>query len=169
MTDQVPDSCTFEGRKWVIDRWAGDYDIVPTNEQLGINTVSPHTANWRGRIDHFMVHHGKLCLFKVEANLTEESRDSLPQQLRREVLFRYEPLLKYDSSGESRIVREYRFDFLIYDNLLIPFTGNMHLTHPYFDPWEIPYFSDDTDGDEINTDEIVLTFEKGILFWPEST
>ena len=69
MTRQVPDSCTFDGRKLAIDGWSGTHEVVPTDADFNIETVSTSTANWSGRIDHFMVSEGRLCLFKGEVSL----------------------------------------------------------------------------------------------------
>ena len=86
MTTQVPDTCMFDGRRWAIERWDGDYSTVPSNEDFGIRTVSPSTANWSGRIDHFTVSRGKLYLIKIEVSLAEGTGDKLPEKAQREVL-----------------------------------------------------------------------------------
>ena len=39
MTTQVPDRCTIDGRKWVIENWDGTTVYVPTNEQLGLRDL----------------------------------------------------------------------------------------------------------------------------------
>ena len=68
MTTQVPDTCMFDGRKWAVEKWDGNYSAIPTNEGLGIETTAESSANWSGRIDHFIVHRDKLYLLKIEVN-----------------------------------------------------------------------------------------------------
>lgn len=138
MTTQFPDTCVFEGQKWAIEQWLGETDCVPDNESLGIETESPSTANWSGRIDHFMVYQGQLYLFKLEVNLAEASKDALPDGARREVLLRYEPWEICDSAGSRVEMREFRFEYLVFDDLPIPFTGRLVLSGPYLDDWEHP-------------------------------
>ncbi len=74
MTEQVEVTCTFEGKKWNIESWEGPCDCIPSNESLGFATVSPSTANWAGRVDHFLVFKGQLFLFKIEVTLSELER-----------------------------------------------------------------------------------------------
>lgn len=159
MTTQIPDSCTVEGRKCEIAYWEGSTDCIPTNEQLGISTVGPSTANWSGRIDHFLVYRGKLYLFKIEVTLDPDEKLSLPDDIRREVLLRYEKMHVTDSQGQRIEEREYRFEFLIFDDLVIPFTGTLHLSCPYLDYWDLPCFEDEEESSE----EIALKFVDGIL------
>jgi len=161
MTAQVPDTCMFDGRKWSIERWEGDYSTIPSNEQLGIRTVTKSTANWGGRVDHFSVHRGRLNLLKVEVNLAEDSHDNLPENAQREVLCRYEKMWSFDKDGERATIREHRFEYLVFHDLFIPFTGELLLTYPYIDYWEQPYDADDDDGDE--NIEMLLAFEDGVL------
>lgn len=89
---QIPDGCTFDGRRWAIDDWQGNQGCVPGNEDLGIETISPATNNWAGRVDHFAVVQGRLYLFKVEASLAPDIDRARIGGRRREVLIRYEPL-----------------------------------------------------------------------------
>ena len=138
MTLQIPDTCTFEGRRWAIEHWDGNHTRVPVNEDLGIRTVSPHTANGSGRIDHFVIWNQQLYLFKVEVNLEDLYQVQLSERVRREVLVRYEPLNYFDRDGERTAIREYRFEFLIFDDLAIPFSGILHLSGPYFEDWDVP-------------------------------
>lgn len=161
MTAQLPDSCTFDGRKWVIEHWDGPETCVPTNELLGVNTVSPSTANWSGRIDHFLVHHGRLYLFKIEVTLAPGSEDILPQGARRETVVRHEQLTVCDKQGTRQEVRPRRSDYFVYDNLFIPFTGHLHLSYPFFDYWEVPWPLQDEDEETL--EEIVLEFQDGVL------
>jgi hypothetical protein len=159
MTEQVPDSCTFDGRRWCIDEWNGPFDGIPSNEILGLRTTSPHTANWRGRIDHFMVHRDVLYLFKIEATLSLADMPRLPTGARREVVKQHLPLEVIDASGSRNEIRIERYDFFIFDNLVIPFSGKLYLSYPYFDYWEVPWPI--KDGDEGITDKIILAFDRG--------
>ena len=161
MTEQFPDSCTFEGRKWVIEQWNGDTQGIPTNEQLGIRTESPSTANWLGRIDHYLVHQRLLYLFKMEVSLPVDDRDQLPYGAMREVVSRYEPIEVTDSKGTRIEIRDQRIEYFIFHDIVVPFTGNMFLSFPFFDHWEVPWPIEDTD-EEI-TDEVVLEFLNGVL------
>lgn len=161
MTMQIPDGCTFDGRKWAITGWYGDTAAIPTNEQLGINTVSPHTANWSGRIDHFVIRRNKLYLLKVEVNLAEESRHLLPRGAQREVLCRYETVRVFDKNGEREATREHRFEFLVFHDLPVPYTGELSMSYPNTDYWDQPYEADDDEDDE--STEMILTFEDGVM------
>ena len=161
MTAQVPDTCMFDGRRWAIEWWEGDCSAIPSNEVLGIRTVTESTANWSGRIDHFMVCRGKLYLLKIEVNLAEDRRDQLPEKAQREVLSRYEKMWSFDKDGERTTIREHRFEYLVFHDLFIPYTGELFLSYPCIDLWEQPYDCDeDDDNDRV---EMLLTFEEGIL------
>jgi hypothetical protein len=160
MTVQIPGTCFFDGRKYAIEAWKGNAECIPSNESLNIETSSPHTANWSGRIDHFMIHQDRLYLFKIEVKLLKPYLDSSTQEIRREVLLRYEPMLVTDSKGTRIESREYRFEFLIFDNLTIPYTGELHLSYPYGDLWEQPLTSEEY-NEEI--EQVVLRFEDGLL------
>ena len=72
MTVQRSDTCMCEGRKWIIESWDGNLAAIPSNEELGIHTVAQSSANWGGRIDHFLVHREKLYLLKIEVSLDPE-------------------------------------------------------------------------------------------------
>lgn len=159
MTAQIPDSCTIDGRRWVIESWNGDHDCVPPNESLGFRTWSPATNNWAGRIDHFLLHHGRLMLFKVEVTLPDEDAGLLPFGARREIVLRYDQMEVHDRQGMRMEQRERRFEYFVFDDLYIPFTGTLHLSYPYFDYWEVPWPIDDEEGE--TSDEVVLEFEEG--------
>ena len=159
MTEQNPDSCTFDGRRWCIDEWDGPSDCIPSNEMLRLRTVSPNTANWRGRIDHFLVHRDALYLFKIEATLSLVDMPHLPEGGRREVVKRHVPFELTDADGTRKETRIERYDFFIFDNLVIPFSGKLHLSYPYFDYWDIPWPI--TDSDEMVTEKITLVFDCG--------
>lgn len=160
MTTQVPDTCMFDGRRWAIEQWKGDYSMIPSNEDLGIRTVTESTANWGGRIDHFMVYRGKLYLLKIEVNLDEDHRYKLPEKAQREVLCRYEKIVSFDKDGERETIGEHRFEYLVFHDLFIPYTGELFLIYPCIDPWEQPYDGDEGDDERA---EMLLTFEEGVL------
>ena len=158
MTQQIPDTCLFEGRRWLVTDMEGNAGVVPSNAALGIETVMVSTANWSGRINHFAVHQGRLFLFKIEVNLAEGSRDVLPPGARREIVLRYEDVEFYDSSGPLKEMRESRLENLVFDNLPLAFDGVLQLTS-YVDRWERP-----TAGrrDE-PSDSVALVFKNGWL------
>lgn len=160
MTTQIPDTCTFDGRKWAVEHWDGDYAVVPTNEALGIETQSASTANWSGRIDHFVVFRGKLYLVKIEVNFPHGSQSPLPSGAQREVLCRYEKMHVFDKDGERDEIREHRFEYLVFHNLPVPYTGDLLLSYPCIDYWDQPYNTDDDDGDDR---KMILSFEAGEL------
>jgi hypothetical protein len=138
MTDQISDTCTFDERTWAVESWDGNIDAIPSNEELGIETISPHTANWSGRIDHYLVVGGVLYLFKIEVTLTEAAKNTVPEGARREVAVRYEPWETTDKDGTRREIREWRFEYFIFDDLVIPFTGKLLIRGPYVDDWNLP-------------------------------
>lgn len=154
----------FDGRKWVVEEWRGDLSTIPSNEMLGINTVSPHTANWSGRIDHFTVYKDRLYLLRIEVNLSEEGRDFLPEGARREVVLRYEPWLVCDKHGERHEIRENRTEYFVFSDLPVSFTGDLYLSYPYVDDWERPWLGEDEDED---TTEMILAFDEGMLVGSE--
>lgn len=162
MTTQWPDSCTIDGRKWEIEDWGGAINCIPTNNQLGFQTVSNSTANWSGRIDHFLVHRRQLYLFKVEVNLAPENKGILPFGSRREIVLRYEQAWTTNVDKGMRFVEsERRYEYLIFDDLIIPFTGAIYLSYPFFDHWEIPWPIECED--EESAQKLVLDFENGVL------
>jgi hypothetical protein len=158
---QRPDTCRLDGRTWAVEQWDGNYASIPTNEQLGIETKSDSTANWSGRIDHFVVHRDKLFLLKIEVNLAEGFIGTLPANANREVLCRYENMWTIDKDGERPNVREYRFEFFVFHKLFVPYTGDLLLTYPCVDLWEQP-ITDDDDNEEA-TESLCLSFRRGIL------
>jgi hypothetical protein len=161
MTAQVPDSLTIDGRRWVIDEWIGDRDCVPPNESLGFRTVSPATNNWRGRIDHFLVWHDRLLLFKVEVTLHPEDKGVLPFGARREIVQRYDQLESWDSAGMKMVQRLREYEYFVFDDVEIPFTGQLELSHPYFDYWDVPWpISDEDEGPQRAASAV---FEGGAL------
>jgi len=161
MTTQIPDSCTFDGRKWEIVDLEGASDCVPSNESLGIVTCSPGTNNWSGRIDHFMVHRDQLYLFKVEVCLDLSNKGILPFGARREVIRRYPVYEHHNDQGLRLVEHVIESERLVFDDLKISFTGRMYLAYPYADEWELLWPIDETDLDPIW--EAVLTFDDGRL------
>jgi hypothetical protein len=166
MTAQVPDSLTIDGRRWVVDEWIGDRDCVPPNESLGFRTVSPDTNNWRGRIDHFLVWHDRLLLFKVEVTLHPEDKGVLPFGARREIVQRYDQLESWDSAGMKMVQRLREYEYLVFDDVNVDFTGSIQLSYPYFDYWDVPWPIAEADEEPQRRAEAV--FEAGrLLDWRE--
>lgn len=166
MTAQIPDSLTIDGCKWVIDEWDGNSDCVPPNESLGFRTVSPATNNWSGRIDHYLVWHDRLLLFKIEVTLHPEDKGILPFGARREIVQRFDQLEHWGRDGMKMIERPREYEYLIFDDLEIDFTGSLQLSYPYFDYWEIPWpIADEEDETQ---QRATATFENGRLVdWEE--
>lgn len=161
MTTQIPDTCSFDGRKWTIESWDGSTKCVPTNSQLGFTTMSPSTANWSGRIDHFLVHKGVLYLFKVEVTLPDGDKGLLPFGSRREIVLRYDQMMSTSDQGMQMRQCEHRYEYLVFDDLIVPFTGKLQVSYPYFDPWELPW---PLAEDELDvTETMVLHFRQGVL------
>ena len=161
MTTQIPDTCMFDGRLWEIEDFSGDITCVPSNQQLGISTVSQHTANWGGRIDHFAVFNDRLYLPKIEVCLDDLSRQ-ITENSRREVVLRYEPMLSCDKNGERAVIREYKFEYLLFNNLFVSYTGELVLKYPCDDIWNHPCV-DEFDEMANNKKWAVLVFESGIM------
>ncbi len=161
MTDQVPDRIMFDGRLWSIVEWVDGEPARPTNEQLGIRTVMRSTANWNGRIDVFQVFRDKLHLFKVEVELPEEDENLVPFGARKEVRLIYEPLESHGPDGLKMVHREHRHTFFIFDDLEIPYTGQVVIEHPVWDPWDFPWPLEEAELDPIY--RATLEFEDGVL------
>jgi len=162
MTEQLQDSCDFDGRRWAIEQWHGAIDCIPSNDQLNLRTIWPATNNWRGRVDHYLIHRRHLHLFKIEVSLNPKRRPSAPYGVsRREINYRFEPIEVHDERGTRAEIRRWRYDIYVYDDLVVPFTGKMRLSRPYFDYWEAPWPLDDDDEKVI--EETLLLFENGLL------
>ena len=69
--------------------------------------------------------------------MTLENPDDTPTPLnaRREVLKRYEQFVDYD--GNPARLQEHRYDFFVYEDLVLPFTGQI-VVEKYDDNWEVP-------------------------------
>ncbi|MCZ7559775.1 MAG: hypothetical protein M5U30_06810 [Burkholderiaceae bacterium] len=166
MTAQIPDSITVDGRRWVIDEWDGERDCIPANESLGFRTVSPATNNWRGRIDHFLIWHDRLLLFKVEVSLHPDDKGILPFGSRREIVQRYDQLEHWGADGMKMIQRLRECEYLVFDDVNIDFTGSLQLSYPYFDYWDVPWPIAEEDEEMQRRSEAV--FEAGrLLDWRE--
>ncbi len=162
MTEQIQDTCTFDGKQWTIESWDGTYDCIPSSKSLGFKTVSPSTANWAGRVDHFLVFKGQLFLFKIEVTLSPEDKDITPVGARRETRLFHEPWTVCDAKGERDIVKIHEYQYFIYDDLKMDFTGELELSYPVGDPWDYPWSSLDVEDIE-PTESATLYFEKGRL------
>jgi len=162
MTEQIQDTCTFDGKQWNLESWDGSYDCIPSSESLGFKTVSPSTANWAGRVDHFLIFKEQLFLFKIEATLSEDDKDVTPVGARKEVRLIYEPLTEYTENGEKEIIRIHECIYFIFDDLKIGFTGELELSYPLGDIWDYPWSSLNEEDLE-PTESATLYFEKGQL------
>lgn len=140
MTDQSRDICIFDGRQWVVEDPGELALCVPTNKQLGFSTIMDSTANWSGRIDHFLVHNYQLYLFKVEVSLPEDQRDLVPPGARRETRYIYEPIENHSSSGMTMEERIHESRYFVYDDLKIDYSGELLLLYPIGDMWEYPEY-----------------------------
>ena len=162
MTTQIPDTCTWQGKKWSIKYWDGNRSSIPSNDELEINTVVESSANWSGRIDHFLIHKKKLYLLKVEVNLDDKDELNQPKNAMREVVIRYENRWS-DIEGTKRIIKEHRFEYLVFHDLFIPYTGDLFLSSHFYDLWEIPTSVMELDDDEDCQEDRRLVFRQGIL------
>lgn len=154
---QVPDTLTLNGRVYEVLAWHGNVESIPSNEKLGINTVSPSTSNHSGRVDHFGVWGGKLYLFKIEASLKDPEGTPLPENARREKLFRYEQM--YDFDGSPATCREYRYDYFVYEDLTIPYSGSITIQNIIDEGWNKP----ESAPENFEEETILLTFDEGVL------
>jgi hypothetical protein len=66
-----------------------------------------------------------------------------------------------DEKGKRAEIRRWRYDVYIYDDLVIPFAGELRLSHPYFEYWDFPWPLGDED--EKPSEEVLLRFENGLL------
>jgi len=162
MTEQIQDTCSFDGKQWNIESWDGSYDCIPSSESLGFKTVLSSTANCEGRVDHFLVFKGQLFLFKIEVTLSEEDKDITPVGARRETRLIYEPLTEYTEEGEKEIIRVHECIYFIFDDLKIDLTGEMELSYPVGDLWDYPWSTLDVEDLE-PTESATLYFENGQL------
>lgn len=157
MTYQIPDSLKINGREYTILAWDSDRGCIPTNEELGIRTVSHSTANHSGRIDHFGVWGDQLYLFKIDATLEDPTNTPLPKDARKEILFRYEQF--HTTESPEPIWREYRHDFFCYEDLIIDYTGAIAIQALEDEGWEKPFNAPENPYEPA----ILLEFEEGML------
>jgi hypothetical protein len=106
------------------------------------------------------VHKDKLYLLKIEVNLVEGASALLPGNANREIICRYENMWRTDEEGTKKVVTERRFEFLVFHDLFIPYTGDLFLTYPDIDLWEQPISEDD---EEERCEELRLIFRRGVL------
>ncbi len=166
MTEQVPDTCTIDGRMWSIDSWNGPFDCIPENDALGFQTISRSTANWGGRIDHFLIFKEQLYLFKVEVELRDKDKNLVPFGARREIRQIYEPLEVNDKNGMHFEERLHESHYFIFDDLKIDFSGTIELSYPIWDPWDYPWPLDEEDIEP--TEECIVEFSNGKVVSIES-
>ncbi|MDX2469244.1 MAG: hypothetical protein QNL04_01570 [SAR324 cluster bacterium] len=180
MTMQDPDYVFFKGKRWEINDASSSLDdAVPSNEDLGIETVMENTANWSGRVDTYCVADDHLYLLKSNVTLTDEFQDwakYIDPKWGVEVIKRYEP---YTGSGEvtpknkfGRWINEeggshlgywvYTDFSFVFPDKRLKFTGQLDIeTYPSLDPWTWPFMCDDSG--EKPYESVRLTFEDGKL------
>jgi hypothetical protein len=163
MTTQVADTCFFDGRRWMIEKYGGLDKIVPRSQELGFKTVSRSTANWSGRVDHFIVHNRFLYLHKIEVKLHPDYEDFVPEGAGKEVVLRYEPATICDSQGCRQSWWTHEFLYFVFGggNLKLKYTGELSLLYPHIDLWEIP--ATDKEDDEDYSKSAILSFKDGEL------
>ena len=139
MTEQVPDTITVDGRLWMItDQDDSLRSIVPSDKELGIRPISTSTANWRGRVDHYIVFCERLFLHKVEVDKMVDQWKYLPPGARREERTIFPQWESHDGDGMRIVERSERSFFYVYDDLLMPFSGAITAVWPYWNWWDFP-------------------------------
>lgn len=133
MTAQIMDRISVNDQEWLLCEWRGP-EITPSSESLGFETEMESTANYSGRVDHFVVDEGKLRLSHVDANLTAESRDFIPDGGAREDITRrawveqvtdISDLLR-GGRGKTKPVLDTSTSVVLYFRALwVPFTGRI--------------------------------------------
>lgn len=102
------DTLELDGETWSICEMTGS-SAVPTSRALGFRTTMEHTANWRGRVDHFGLDaERRLVLLEVRATLAN------PERARGFV-----PL------GATRIDEDERTVRFRFEHRLVPLTGRV--------------------------------------------
>jgi hypothetical protein len=133
MTAQIMDKIRIDDQDWALCEWIGE-NVVPSSESLGFATEMESTANYSGRVDHFVVDEGRLRLSHVDAHLAEASRDFVPKDGGREDIKRtYWAHLVTDVTdllrgGGGKIKRELSTStrvVLYFEELWVPFTGRV--------------------------------------------
>ncbi len=77
----------------------------------------------------------------------------------REVVVRYENMWA-DVEGTKRIIKEHRFEYLVFHDLFISYTGDLFLNSPFVDLWEQPYTEEEFEDER---EERRLVFRRGLL------
>ncbi len=170
MTEQIVDTCLYDGRTWEVEDLGSLVTLVPSSESLGFDTILSSTANLSGRVDHFVIWQDELYLHKMEVNLAPEYIDHVPSydgiSAGKEVVTRYEPMTRTDSEGTRDDWWKHEFVYFVFGggNLKIKGTGEIRLLYPHIDLWEIPYTDDEED---LFTKQVraVLTFDNGQLVY----
>ena len=124
MTAQKMSTLRYEDQDWSVCEISGNPDSIPSSTQLGFETEMKSTANHSGRIDHYLVQDGKLLLWKIEVNLTNEHRAFVPDNGGRETL-----ISEYwcqTLGGASELYKSAEV-CLVYNELRIPLTGRIVL------------------------------------------
>lgn len=142
MTVQIADNLRFKGCSYCILKWEGNTDCLPTSEALGFTTITASTNNMSGRVDHYGVWGDELYLFKIEVILENPDDTPTPPNARREILKRYEQFVDYD--GNPTRLKEHRYDFFIYEELVLPFSGRI-IVEESENSWEVPMRAQEED------------------------
>lgn len=145
MTQQISSTCMFDGRTWKVDDENDLGVYVPSSDTLGFSTVMESTANWSGRIDHFLIHNQQLHLFKIEVNLPKNARNLCPPGVRRERTILYEPVTIYRDGSTESSERVHEYIYFIYDDIQIEYSGELVLLYPSGNAWELPWPIEDED------------------------
>lgn len=165
MTEQVPDAITVDGRQWIVTDGGDNLrEFPPSDKELGIRPISTSTANWRGRIDHYIVFCERLFLHKVEVNQMVDAWKYLPPGARREERTIFTQWERHDREGMRIVERPERSYFYVYDDLLIPFSGTISGVWPYENWWDFP-MAGQYDIEEVLAPEkeIFLEFSDGAV------
>ena len=125
------------------------------------STITESTANRSGRIDHYLVYHGQLYLFKVQVTMPEAYKDHIPRRGRRETIIRTERMTRIDSIGTREVFLDSKIVNLIFDDLIVHFDGNLVMGYPTYDPWEHPASVDEEDS--LFSKRSTLSFRSGKL------
>jgi len=160
LTSQIKDTCILNGRLWDIIDKIGNIDIIPTNQILGIYTITESTANWSGRIDHYIIIHNYLYLFKISVTMINELSHLIPKGTRREIITRTERIMRTDRKGTRVVFQDDMITNLIFDDIFVHFTGKLVLKYPHYDPWEYPREAFQEEDLEYS-EEAIVTLQSG--------
>ena len=85
-----------------------------------------------------------------------------PPGARCETRLIHEPWTVCDAKGERDIVKIQEYQYFIYDDLDMDFTGELELSYPIGDLWDYPWsFLNEEDLEPIES--VTLYFENGLL------